>query len=76
MPKPNTEGRVLLALDALQEDPELRARRAAEMYQVHSRTLQRCRKVTRSQRIWAPKQPKLSDLEEDILVWFILTPDS
>jgi len=76
MSEPNNEGRILLALKALQNNPKLSARRAAEMYHVHSRTLQRRRRGVQSRRDIVPNSRKLSDLEEETLVQFILKLDS
>src|SRR4051812_44550285 len=54
MSEPNNEGRILLALKALQNSPKLSARRAAEMYHVHSRTLQRRRRGVQARRDIVP----------------------
>jgi hypothetical protein len=40
MSDPNIEGRILLALQALQNDPKLKLRRAAEIYHVGRMMLQ------------------------------------
>jgi hypothetical protein len=76
MSKPNNGCRILLALELHQEDQRLSARRAAEIHQVHPRTLQRRREGTQSRRDWTPKQRKLSTLEEETLTRFILKLDS
>jgi DNA-binding Lrp family transcriptional regulator len=44
MPDGNTEARILLALQALQNDPKLKIRRAAEIYNVTRMTLWRRQK--------------------------------
>ena len=72
----NSEGNILLALQALQNDPELSLRRAAAIYQVHYWTLYRRQKGILSTRNTIPKSRKLSDLEEQIVIQFILDLDS
>ncbi|KAG7000206.1 hypothetical protein FocnCong_v013285 [Fusarium oxysporum f. sp. conglutinans] len=76
MPDPNIEGRILLALQALQNDPQLKLRRAAEIYKVGRMMLWRRQKGIQSRRDWIPKSRKLSNLEEQIIVQFILDLDS
>ncbi|KAG6996132.1 hypothetical protein FocnCong_v016336 [Fusarium oxysporum f. sp. conglutinans] len=70
------EARILLALRALQNDPKLSVRRAADIYQVRYWTLHRRQKGILSTRDSIPKSRKLSDLEEQIIVQFILDLDS
>ncbi|RKK85860.1 hypothetical protein BFJ68_g17220, partial [Fusarium oxysporum] len=72
----NIEARILLALRALQNDPKLSLRRAAGIYQVRYWTLHRRQKGILSTRDSIPKSRKLSDLEEQIIVQFILDLDS
>jgi hypothetical protein len=76
MSDPNIEARILLALRALQNDPKLSLRRAAGIYQVRYWTLHRRQKGILSTRNSIPKPRKLSDLEEQIIVQFILDLDS
>ncbi|OBS16229.1 hypothetical protein FPOA_13034 [Fusarium poae] len=76
MSDPNIETRILLALRALQNDPKLSLRRAAGIYQVRYWTLYRRQKGILSTRDSIPKSRKLSDLEEQIIVQFILDLDS
>jgi hypothetical protein len=68
MPPDNKEARILLALQALKNNPKLSIRRAAEIYKVHYRTLHRRHKGSQSRRDIIPKSRKLSDLEEQIIV--------
>ncbi|KAF4451962.1 hypothetical protein F53441_5134 [Fusarium austroafricanum] len=75
MSDPNIEGRILLALQALQNDPKLKLRRAAEIYKVGRMILWRRQKGIQSRSDWVPKSRKLSDLEEQIIVQFILDLD-
>jgi hypothetical protein len=76
MPQPNKEARMLLALQALQNNPKLSIRRAAEIYEVHYRTLQRRQHGIKSRCDTITKSRKLSNLEEDIIIHFILNLDS
>ncbi|EGU85277.1 hypothetical protein FOXB_04208 [Fusarium oxysporum f. sp. conglutinans Fo5176] len=61
MPQPSKEARILLALQALENDPKLRYS-----------TLRDRKNGRQSQRDYAPQSRKLSDLEEQILLRFIL----
>jgi hypothetical protein len=72
----NKEANILLALQALQNDPKLSLRRAAKIYKVSLTTLWRRQQGILSQRDTIPKSRKLSDLEEQIIVQFILDLDS
>jgi hypothetical protein len=72
MPEANQEGKILLALQALQNDPKLSAQGAAKIYEVNPRTLQRRRRGIRSRRDIIPNSRKLSDLEEKVLLESIL----
>ncbi|RKK79343.1 hypothetical protein BFJ71_g16262 [Fusarium oxysporum] len=76
MSDPNIEARILLALRALQNDPKLSLRRAAGIYQVRYWTLHLRQKGILSTHDSIPKSRKLSDLEEQIIVQFILDLDS
>ncbi|OBS15037.1 hypothetical protein FPOA_28863 [Fusarium poae] len=75
MPQSSNEARILLALQALQNDPKLSTRRAATIYNVYYRTLQRRHNGIQSRRDSIPNSRKLSDLEEQIIVQFILDLD-
>ncbi|KAG6989045.1 Tigger transposable element-derived protein 1 [Fusarium oxysporum f. sp. conglutinans] len=72
----NEEARILLALQALQNNPKLKLRRAAEIYEVGPMKLWRRRKGILSIHDTVPKSRKLSDLEEQIIVQYILDLDS
>ncbi|KAJ0124110.1 Uncharacterized protein HZ326_31474, partial [Fusarium oxysporum f. sp. albedinis] len=76
MSQPNEEGRILLALQALQNNPKLSIRRAANIYNVNRSTLRRRQNGAQSRRDWTPGSRKLSNLEEKTLVRFILKLDS
>lgn len=72
----SNEARILLALRALQNDPKLKLRRAAEIYNVGRMKLWRRQQGIQSRLDWTPKSRKLTDLEEEILIHFILDLDS
>ena len=76
MSDPNTEARILLALQALQNNPKLKLRRAAEIYKVGRMMLWRRQQGIQSRRDWIPQSRRLSDLEEQIIIQFILDLDS
>jgi hypothetical protein len=76
MPQSSNEAKIVLALQALQNNPSLGTRRAATIYEVNHRTLQRRQHGTQSQRDSIPKSRKLSDQEEQIIVQFNLDLDS
>ena len=70
MSESNSEGNILLALQALQHDPKLKIRGAASIYEVCPKKLCRRQKGVQSRRDWIPKSRKLSDLEEQIISSF------
>ncbi|KAJ3453844.1 hypothetical protein MRS44_018476 [Fusarium solani] len=76
MSQPNTEAKTLLALQALQNDPKLSIRRAASIYEVKEQRLRRQQNGIKSRRDWIPKSRRLSDLEEQTIIQFILDLDS
>ncbi|EXL90010.1 hypothetical protein FOIG_16710 [Fusarium odoratissimum NRRL 54006] len=76
MSQSSNEARTLLALQALQNDPKLSTRRAAKIYEISEPRLRRRRNGIQSRRYFIPKSRKLSDLEEQIIVQFILDLDS
>jgi hypothetical protein len=76
MSDPNYKARMLLALQALQNNPNLSVRRAADIYKVDRMTLRRRQNGIKSQCDSIPKSRRLSDLEEQIIVQFILDLDS
>jgi hypothetical protein len=76
MSQSSNEARILLALLALQNNPNLKTRRAATIYRVNYRTLYRRQDGIQSRRDSIPNSRKLSDLEEQTIVQFILDLDS
>ncbi|KAF4969921.1 hypothetical protein FSARC_2940 [Fusarium sarcochroum] len=76
MSQPSNEARILLALQAIQNNPTLSLRRAASIYKVPYSTLRRRQNGILAMRDAIPKSRKLSDLEENMIVQFILDLDS
>ncbi|RKK06679.1 hypothetical protein BFJ68_g17640 [Fusarium oxysporum] len=76
MPQLYSEWQILLALQALRNNPKLGLRGAARLYQVNYWALRRRQNGTQPRRDWIPNSCKLSDLEEEIIVKFILDLDS
>src|SRR6478735_2264315 len=67
---------MLLALRTLQTDPNLKLRPTARLHKVNYYALRRRHNGIQSQRDWIPKSHKLFNLEEHIIVRFILDLDS
>jgi hypothetical protein len=76
MPESSNEAKIILALQALQNDPKLSLRKAAAIYHVDRFTLSRRRHGILSKRDTLTKSRLLSDQEEDMIVQFILDLDS
>ncbi|KAL2885147.1 hypothetical protein HOO65_080097 [Ceratocystis lukuohia] len=76
MPLSINEANINLALQALKKDRKLSPHRASAIYKVSYRTLPRRCNGTPSRRDTIPKSRRLSDLEEQIIVQFILDLDS
>jgi hypothetical protein len=76
MSQSSNEARILLALLVLQNNPNLKTRRAATIYRVNYRTLYRRQDGIQSRCDSIPNSRKLSDLEEQTIVQFILDLDS
>ncbi|KAJ3542614.1 hypothetical protein NM208_g4000 [Fusarium decemcellulare] len=76
MSDPNIEARTLLALQVLQNNPSLRLKPIARTYKVSEVRLRRRQQGIQSRRDTIPNSRRLSDLEEQILVQFILDLDS
>ncbi|KAH7463475.1 hypothetical protein FOMA001_g18107 [Fusarium oxysporum f. sp. matthiolae] len=76
MPEFNNEANILLALRALQNNPKLTLRRAAKIYKVDPMKLWRRQQGILSRRDTTPKSRKLSDLEEQTIIQFIIDLDS
>ncbi|KAH7471664.1 hypothetical protein FOMA001_g13674 [Fusarium oxysporum f. sp. matthiolae] len=76
MSQPNKEARILLAFQALQQNPKLSLHKAARIYEVNYWALRRRRNGIPAASSITPKSRKLSDLEEQIIVQYILDLDS
>ncbi|PHH49707.1 hypothetical protein CFIMG_007664RA00001 [Ceratocystis fimbriata CBS 114723] len=76
MAQPKNEANIVLALQALQTNPELGLRPAARLYQVDYHTLRRRQNGIQCRRNTIPNSRRLSDLEEQVIVKFILDLDS
>ncbi|ENH67784.1 hypothetical protein FOC1_g10001255 [Fusarium oxysporum f. sp. cubense race 1] len=76
MSQPLNEARILLALQALQNNPKLSIRRAAGIYKVGFGVLRNRKNGIQSRSDTIPNSRKLSDLEEQIIVQFLLDLDS
>jgi hypothetical protein len=76
MPQSDIEANTLLALQALQNNPKLSTRRAANIYQVNEHRLRRRQQGIQPRRDTMPNSRKLSNLEEDTLLEFIVDLDS
>jgi hypothetical protein len=72
MPQSSNEGKILLALQALQNDPKLSMRHASQIYKVGYSTLRDRRHSRQSRRDIMPNSRKLSILEEEVLLQSIL----
>jgi hypothetical protein len=72
----STESRLILALQALKNDPNLSVKRAAQIYKVPRSTLAMRRDSIPSRRDIQPKSRKLSNSEESAIVQYILHLDS
>ncbi|SCO78479.1 related to transposase [Fusarium oxysporum] len=76
MSQSNKESPNILALQAYQEDPKLSLRRATFIYDIHFETLYGRSIGPPARCDWVPKQRKLSDLDEQIIIQYILDLDS
>ncbi|KAJ0143395.1 hypothetical protein HZ326_13824 [Fusarium oxysporum f. sp. albedinis] len=76
MSQSNKEANIILALQAYQNNPELGLYRAAEIYQASYGSLWRRTHGISSRYDTTPKSRKLSDLEEQAIIRFILDLDS
>jgi hypothetical protein len=76
MSNSSTEARILLTLQALQNNQKLSVRRAADTYEVPRNTLRRRQDGIQSRRDTTQKSRRLSNLEEEIVVHFIVNLDS
>lgn len=76
MSQSSNEYRILLALQAFQNDPNLSLRRASGIYKVPFETLRRRHNGIQSRRDSGPNSRRLSDLEEQTIIKFVLDLDT
>jgi DDE superfamily endonuclease len=76
MPQKNDEDQIILALKAIKRDPKLSFRAAAKIYSVDPMKLSRRQRGQRPRRDMAANSRKLTDLEESIIVRYVLDLDS
>ncbi|KAM9875431.1 transposase [Verticillium dahliae] len=76
MESASKESRLILAVQAIKQDPNLSARAAAKIYNVDHSTLARRRRGQSSRRDITPLTRKLTDLEESTIVQYVLDMDS
>jgi hypothetical protein len=76
MPQSSNEADIILALQAYEADPKLSLRRAAKLYDVHFQTLHFRSQGRQAREDYIPSSRKLSDLEEQVIVQYILDLDS
>lgn len=72
----NDDAQLFLALQAMQNDPNLSARAAGKIYSVDHQKLSRRRRGMQSRRDIPANSRKLTDLEESVIVQYILDLDS
>ena len=72
MALPSNEARVILALEALKNDPTLSLRAIAKVYSVSPATLMRRRNGRPARRDIPANSRKLTDLEEKTIVQYII----
>lgn len=76
MPDESDENRIALALQSIKNDPTLSIRSAARIYTVDFSTLARRKRGQSARRDTLPPCRKLTNLEESIIVQYILDLDS
>ena len=76
MPQKNDESQILLAIQAMQNDPKLSARAAGKIYSVDHYKLSSRKQGVRLRRDITANSQKLSDLEETTIVQYVLDLDS
>ena len=76
MGSPSKEARLLLALEALQNDKKLKIFTAAKLYNVPVTTLRRRRAGNPARRDTTPNSRRLTDSEEKAIVQYVLELDT
>jgi hypothetical protein len=72
MPQKNDESQVILALQAIQNNPDLSARAAGTIYSVDHQKLSRRRRGMKARRDISANSRKLTDIEESVIIQHIL----
>ena len=76
MVRQSNESDLVLALNALQSDPKLSVRKAAEIYNVSRVTLQRRRDGRAAKRDTQPPCQRLTSYEEDSIIQYVIDLDA
>ena len=76
MPQKKDESQVILALQAMQQEPKLSSRAAGKLFGVDHEKLSRRKRGMQSRRDISANSRKLNDLEEKTIVQYILNLDS
>ena len=76
MSQSTIEARINLALQAYQADPKLSLRRAAKIYDIPFQSLHYRSQGRQARADCVPNNRKLNDLEEQVIVQYILDLDS
>ena len=70
------ESQMVLAIQSLQNDPNLTRRAAARTYNVSETSLRRRMNGTRARQDTRPNSTRLTELEENVIVTYIMDLDS
>ena len=76
MAKPSNESQITLAVQAIQKDPKLSVRRAASIFNVPRSTLFDRMKGIRAVQDTRSVRHRLTELEENVIVTYIIDLDS
>ena len=76
MESTSTDARILLAIEAIEQDKELSVRQAATIYKVNRATLQNRMNGRRARQDVRANSMKLTELEEDAVLRYILELDT
>ena len=76
MPPSSKEARVILAVEAIRNNPKLSIAAAAKIYDVASRTIRRRLADIPARRDTTPNSKKLTESEEEAIVQYVLELDA
>lgn len=76
MQTPSKESQLILAIEAMKQDPDLSSRRAATIYNIPRSTLRTQQLGVINRRESPPNSAKLTELEEKTIVEYILDLDA